>query len=507
MKTLIIRYIVLSALVFLLSVQLGLVAWTLIRFSQIEHWSPGIHFFGNEIIDTKGLTKSAVSNLQEGTWFHLIRVRQDGGIAVEQIVAGSPADKAGLQSGDLIVSINGIDLKSYPEAYFQSRLGSNPGDSFDLVWHRDGRLYTGTLTLEKKDRVLYAIVVNQQELVMDVGAMTWFQRGPFLVFPIVLLGFGAWMGFRSPHNPIAFYCALMFLATALSSTHAFHPMIAGWPDWIFSVSIFAIETATITKAIFILRVLSLFPSPTAFGTWLQQKLWHLVSLLIVWTTCRQVYLFGLTYGWNNELVRFISGIVEPIPDPTLPLLIVILAGCLLLAQRSAARRQQRLRLHVIEIGCLSALIIAPMWAIIQPGTQLAVSEYIPIQGWGLPLIVWFLDSIVRVGLQCALPLSFAYAILAYRVFGLRFAFGKSLKYIVNNQGANLILCFGIFTVLYILLSVWPVDAITSDLLVACTAAGLTLILLGGWTQVKIPAIRFMDRYLFSEEFESPTEVV
>ena len=122
----------------LLCIQLGLVVWTLVRFTQIEHWSPGIRFFGSEMIQTTGLTKSAVNNLQEGTWFHLVRIRQDEGIMAVQIENGSPSDLAGLQSGDLITSVNGIDLKSNrPEAYFQARLQSQPGDHLELTWLRD----------------------------------------------------------------------------------------------------------------------------------------------------------------------------------------------------------------------------------------------------------------------------------------------------------------------------------------------------------------------------------
>ena len=194
----------------LLCMQLGLVVWTLVRFTQIEHWSPGIRFFGSEMVQTTGLTKSAVSNLQEGTWFHLLQIRQNEGIIVAQIENGSPADLVGLQSGDRIISVNGIDLRSTPDAYFQVRLQSQPGDLLELVWLHDDRIHTGILTLEETEEVPYALQVDQQQIVMGVGAMTWFQRGPFLIFPIVLLGFGTWMGFRSPaqHHRLSMCVAL-----------------------------------------------------------------------------------------------------------------------------------------------------------------------------------------------------------------------------------------------------------------------------------------------------------
>ena len=501
MNTLISRYVILSTLIMLLCLHLGLVVWTLVRYAQIEHWSPGIRFFGNEMIQTKGLTRSAANNLQEGTWFHLVKVRKDGGISVTQVVPDSPADRAGLRPGDVIVSVNGVDLGSHPQAYFQARLRSRPGDEFRLDWRRGGVSHTGTLILETEERVRYTLAVNGQELEMGAGAMTWFQRGPVLIYPFVLLCFGTWLGFRSPHIPLAFLCALFFLTIALSVTSAFHPMIAGWPDWVLSTSIFVITSASALKAVLMFRLLSVFPSTTTFGTWLRKRAWPVSALLLVFAFFSLVYVYGLTYGWDNDLVRFVSGFVEPLLGPTYAIIIVAIAGCLVLAQRGVARQQERMRLRVIEVGFLSALVLSPLWTITQPGTLLASWGFLPLQGPMLPATVWFLDSIVRIGLQCALPLSFAYAILAHRVFGLKFLFGRSLMYVVVNQGANLILCFGIFIVLHEAVSAIPVAMTMSDLLVTCTAAGLTLVFLGGWAWIKQPIVLFMDRHLFSREFE------
>lgn len=482
--------------------QLGLVVWTLVRFTQIEHWAPGIQFFGNDMIQTKGLTKSAVSNLQEGTWFHLVRIRQDEGIIAVQIENGSPADLAGLQSGDRIISVNGIDLRSKPEAYFQARLQSQPGDRLELVWLRGDRVHTGVLTLENTQEVPYALLVDQQEIVMGVGAMTWFQRGPFLIFPIVLLGFGTWMGFRSPRNAVAYRCALLFLATALSSSPAFHPMIAGWPDWVLSLSIFIVVSATILETVLIFQILTVFPSSTAFGEWLRRRALFVLTPFFAWITFDLIYLLGLTYGWDNEIVQFVVRIAETVPVPTFSLLVVILAGCLLIAQRSVARRQQRMRLQIIEAGFFLALILAPLWTIVQPGTLLASWGLVPAAGPALPVIVWVLDRIVHVGLKCALPLSFAYAILAHRVFGLRFVFGRSLRYLATTPGTYLVLVFGMFIVLYETIVIWPIGLNESNLLPAGIAAALILVLIAGWTWVKTPIVRYMDRHLFPNEYQN-----
>ena len=502
MNTLVYRYLALSALVMFTCVHIGLVVWTLVRFAQIEHWSPGIQFFGNEMIQTKGLTKSAVSNLQEGTWFHLVRIREDGGITVTQVDADSPADRAGLRPGDTVISIDGTDLRTRPEAYFQARLRSNPGDRFNLAWLRDGSMHAGILTLEATEQVRYAVEVNQEELVLGVGAMTWFQRGPYLIFPMILLAFGTWMGFRRPGNKIAFQCALLFLATALSVSPAFHPMIAGWPDWILSLSILVITLAYFLEFVLLFSILTVFPIETEIGSWMRKRAWWILIPLFAWIIIRIIYFLGLTNGWNSESVQTVISMVESVPVPTLPVLVVIMAACLLLAQRSVARRQQYTRLQFINVGFVSAFVFAPVWTIIQPGTFMATWVMVPLQGAFLPLLVWLLDHIVLVGLKCILPLSFAYSILAHRVFGLRFIVGKSLRQFVSNQGVNLLLSLGLILIIYETITFWSTGVEVSDLLITVATAGFILILVGGWTLAKPAVIRFIDRYLFRDELEN-----
>ena len=502
MNTLIYRYLALSTLVMFTCVHIGLVVWTLVRFAQIEHWSPGIRFFGNEMIETKGLTKSAVSNLQEGTWFHLVRIREDGGIIVTQVDADSPADKAGLRPGDLVVSIDGTDLRTRPEAYFQARLRSNPGDRFNLAWLRDGSLHAGILTLEATEQVRYIVEVNQEELVLGAGAMTWFQRGPSLIYPIALLCFGSWIGFRRAGNKMAFQCALLFLATALSVSPAFHPMIAGWPDWILSLSIFVITLAYFLEFMFLFRILTVFPIETEIGSWMRKRAWWILTPLFAWIIIRIIYLLSLTNGWNSASIQTIISLVESVPVPALPVLVVIMAACLLLAQRSVARRQQYTRLQFINVGFVSAFILAPVWTIIQPGTFMATWVIVPLQGAFWPLIVWLLDHIVLVGLKCILPLSFAYSVLAHRVFGLRFIVGKSLRRTVSNQGVNLILSLGLLLIIYETITFWSTGVEVSDLLITVVTAGFILILVGGWTLAKPAVIRFIDRYLLRDEIEN-----
>lgn len=502
-KTIGLRYLLLSTLVVALCVNMGLVVWTLVRFTQIEHWRPGILFFEPDVALPSGETRSAASHLQEGTWHHHLQVRNDEGIKIRQVIAGSPADRSGLRSGDMIVSVNGVSLRSEPSAYFQMRLNSEPGDELKLAWLRDGQMHTGNLELEEvSEPVLYSTAVNQHELVLGVGSMVWFQRGPFLIFPLVLLVLGTWMGFRSPHNAVAFRCSLFFLVTALSTTPAFHPMIAGWPDWVLIVNIFVVFIASFWEMILIFQILAVFPISTAFGSWLQKKFAFLWIPLLIFAVFSLINVLSLTYGLDNEGSRVIMEVFEHIPTPVLPIIIVLVSASLLWAQQSVARRQQRVRLQVLAIGFLLALVAGPLWIIVKPGSLLTSWGYLPVQGSSLPVMVWLLDHVVYAGLKCALPFSFAYAILTQRIFGLRFVFGRSLRYLVNGQMVYLILCFGLFIVLYQSISVWRMGMDVSDLLVASTSAGLILILIGGWPWARTPIMQFVNQRIFKRELEN-----
>jgi serine protease Do len=63
-----------------------------------------------------------------------------GGIRINQVIPGSPADKAGLKAGDLIVRVNGKEMRfSGKEAasYFGKVLRAREGRPFTLVVMRD----------------------------------------------------------------------------------------------------------------------------------------------------------------------------------------------------------------------------------------------------------------------------------------------------------------------------------------------------------------------------------
>lgn len=75
----------------------------------------------------------------------------ENGVYVDEVVENSPADDAGLRSGDIILEFNGAKLKSADELIDLVADGE-PGDEITLLINRNGRTVTEVATLGKWKR-------------------------------------------------------------------------------------------------------------------------------------------------------------------------------------------------------------------------------------------------------------------------------------------------------------------------------------------------------------------
>lgn len=70
------------------------------------------------------------------------------GVAVIEVVSSSPASKAGLQKGDIIVKLNDEKVSSVAKLRYELYKYS-PGDKIDITYNRNGKEYTTQITLEE----------------------------------------------------------------------------------------------------------------------------------------------------------------------------------------------------------------------------------------------------------------------------------------------------------------------------------------------------------------------
>jgi serine protease Do len=82
------------------------------------------------------------------------------GILVDDVVKGSPADKAGLKQGDVIVGFGGDKVTSRPT--FRLKVASSPvGKSYDIDYYRDGHRHTANITPAPAENVVFDLEREQ----------------------------------------------------------------------------------------------------------------------------------------------------------------------------------------------------------------------------------------------------------------------------------------------------------------------------------------------------------
>ena len=72
------------------------------------------------------------------------------GIAVVEVVSGSPADKAGFKKGDIIVKLGDTEIGSLADFRYQL-YKYNVGDKLDITYYRNGKKETTTIILGKNE--------------------------------------------------------------------------------------------------------------------------------------------------------------------------------------------------------------------------------------------------------------------------------------------------------------------------------------------------------------------
>jgi len=112
-----------------------LAKWSGVR---VEKFSLG---FGKKLFGfRKGETEYLICALPLGGYVKMYGEGAEGNFIVDKVDPGSDADKAGFKSGDRIVSIEGIELKSFPRwKQLEGTLKTEPERDYMFVLERDDK--------------------------------------------------------------------------------------------------------------------------------------------------------------------------------------------------------------------------------------------------------------------------------------------------------------------------------------------------------------------------------
>jgi serine protease Do len=128
----------------------------------------------------------------------LLKLEQPQGVLVAQVEKGSPADAAGLKAGDVILEMNGQEIKSYDD--FRNAIAMmKPGTEVQLTVSTEGKRREATVTLgerptevaqaqqtpEESQRALGAQVQN---LTRDLAQQFGYQPGEGVIVSAVVPG-------------------------------------------------------------------------------------------------------------------------------------------------------------------------------------------------------------------------------------------------------------------------------------------------------------------------------
>jgi len=90
---------------------------------------------------------------QEKPWLGVMLARTPDGVTIAQVIADSPADKAGLKRGDVIKAVDGTTIDTAQELREQLK-DKQVGDTVTLSIDRDGQTLDVSVTLEARPEPL-----------------------------------------------------------------------------------------------------------------------------------------------------------------------------------------------------------------------------------------------------------------------------------------------------------------------------------------------------------------
>ena len=426
----------------------------------------------------------------------LNRIRALGGLPVDS-VAG-PALDAGLLSGDVIIAIDSAGMVKRPGVWYRGRFTTPPGAELRLLVRSGAALVFPELrTRRLADPLRWPFgPAGPDRPSMDYRVAHWWWYGPSLLMSLLLFVVGLAIGLLRRNDPTAWTFALVFLGISLAtSIGPGTPLLHVWPPWLVVFWGLTAIAGTAYSMPLTIYGLADFPAPTPLSTRFRPYRWVPFAALGA-TGAAECVMALATYGnvSTPEQLQRIGRVVDVAFNTSLALGFATM-GVLLAAHRFERAGSGGERLKVLWYGAMSA-VVGGLWSVLIPDAfwhQLTR----PLGSTGA-WVGQFLDDVAPALLVCLLPLSFAYTILARRLFGIRFVIRRGLQHLLLSRGVLVVEGVVLFLILEQSIRRGAAVAVQGPAM----AGVLALLVVSGIAVVNRPLMQALDRRFFRDRYDA-----
>lgn len=427
----------------------------------------------------------------DGTWADAASVSANGGLQVTVLDTTGPAAGIGIREGDLIVAVNGIGLREHPEIYFRTLLNSSQGDTLRVEWVRDGTRYLGSLVLEELPPSMPGIQRTGGIPSLRRDIAWWIQATPFLIYDIVALLVGAFVGFLRMRDLVAFRLGVALLTGGTCMILTLLPLSSLWPVWVSGPVFFCSTSSTALWGPMLIGFLAVFPVRTRLGDLLLKFWWVFWIVFGAWALGDTLLYLRLL----NPSLRPLAEALEFLQthDNTWSIALTVpLVAALLLAQRRATRQWHIRRMKVLEASFL-LFLVGGMFLLV---ARLVNWPYVSLT-W-----MWFGRLILPYGFLAAFVVVLGYAVVADRFFGIHFAIRRGLQYLLLSRGMLL----GEFVLLFFIavqvLRNARFEFSESMPVVSALAMMSSILVVAGLRRANRPLMAVIDLRFFREAYDA-----